>query len=396
MKSTILFFLIFLHRLPIGKMFWRKKRSNRIFILKVDAIGDSIIWLDSAKEYRKAFPNDKLVLCYKKDWEDIALQLPYFDEYIPFDQKLFFKSIKYRISFLRKINQYHYKKAINPTFSRNFFLQDWIMYNLHADEKIGSIGDYNNTNNTIAKLTDRFDYYNPKLKKIADRWYTQLFPASDGTKMELTRNAEFIRAYINSEFRSQIPQLPFALPKSDLIPSQDYVVFFMGASTERRMWDVKNFAMVASQLIEKYLIVVCGSQSEAILYEKLIEYNLDKTKIVNLCGKTNLIELMSIIQSAQFILSNETAASHIAVVTNTPSICLLGGGHYGRFQPYEVENIQEKEREILPKVAYYPMDCFGCGWICKYPLENGKWRCINAIRVDTVNEKIQKIMKIFN
>lgn len=39
------------------------------------------------------------------------------------------------------------------------------MYNLHADEKIGSIGDYNNTNNTIAKLTDRFDYYNPKLKK---------------------------------------------------------------------------------------------------------------------------------------------------------------------------------------------------------------------------------------
>ncbi len=396
MKSILLYFFIILHRFPFGKLFSTSKLSNTILILKIDAIGDSIIWLDSAKEYRNHFPNHKLVLLHKKDWTDIALKLPYFDECIAFDQNRFFKSIAYRFSLLKKINTYHYEKVINPTFSRNFFLQDWIVRQIHAKEKIGSQGDYSNTNNTIVKLTRNFDYYNSKLKKIADKWYTQLIPATSGTKMELVRNAEFIREYINPNFQASIPQLPFPLKNNALVPFQHYVVFFMGASTERRMWDIKHFAKIAVRLTEKFSVVVCGSKSESYLYDELMTYDLDKDKILNLCGKTNLIELMSIIQQADFVVSNETASSHMTVLTKTPSVCILGGGHYGRFQPYVVENIKEEDKAFLPKIASNYMDCFGCGWICKFPLENGKWKCINSIDIQKVMEKIDKIIEEFH
>ncbi len=392
MKLLILYLLIFLHRLPWRWLFLKKKKSPSILILKIDAIGDSIIWLDSAKEYRKHFPNHHLVLCYKKEWRDIALKLSYFDEFIEFDQNQYFKKIGYRYKFLKVINTYHYEQVINPTFSRNFFIQDWIIHSIYADQKIGSVGDYNNTNNTLAKLTSNFTYFNTKLKAIADPWYTTLVPASSGTKMELVRNAEFVRAYLDAGFQANIPEFPFPIERTFSLPFENYILFFMGASTERRMWDVKKFAEIASKFIEKYPIVVCGSPNENFLYESLVEHDLDKNKILNLCGKTNLIELITIIKDATWVLTNETAASHIAVATKTPSVCILGGGHFGRFQPYEVEQIEDKDKKYLPHVAYYPMDCFGCGWICKYPLIDGRWKCIHNIDVDMVVDKINEIV----
>ena len=396
MKSIILFFLIFVHRLPIGRIFRRKKMSSRILIVKIDAIGDSIIWLNSAKEYKKHFPNHTLVLCYKKDWEDIALKLRYFDEFIAFDQKRFFKSIAYRFSLLKQLNTYHYEIVINPTFSRNFFLQDWIINNIHADTKIGSIGEYCNTNNTIAKLTHNFEKYNPKLKAIADRWYTRLITTSAEPKMELIRNAEFIREYLNPQFQATIPKFPFPIEKNDKVPFEKYIIFVMGSSTERKSWETENFASVAAKLIDNYNIVVCGNKNESVLYEKLITYNFGDKHILNLCGKTNLTELISIINDADFIITNDTAASHICVATQTSSICILGGGHFGRFHPYEIEKLTDNEKLFLPKIVYHKMNCFGCGWICKYPLENGKWKCIKNIDSKIVIDKIHEIIEYKN
>ena len=59
--------------------------SNCILVIRLDAIGDSVIWLDQAKEYRKRFPNHKLVLFHNISWKDIAERLPYFDECISFN-----------------------------------------------------------------------------------------------------------------------------------------------------------------------------------------------------------------------------------------------------------------------------------------------------------------------
>ncbi len=392
MKNILLFCLILLHRLPLRILLRQKKITKSILILKLDAIGDSIIWLDSAKEYRKSFPNHRLVLCYKKDWEEIALKLPYFDAYFPFDQKRFFKRIAYRFSLLKQLNTYHYEKVINPTFSRNFFLQDWIIHNIHAKEKIGSNGDYTNTNNTIAKLTSNFNYYNPKLKKIADKWYTCLLPASSETKMELIRNAEFIRSYINPSFQSQLPIFPFDIIKTSLIPFEKYIVVVLGGSTDKKMWNVDKFAQTALHFMDKFNVVVCGGKEENELFNRFMSFGIPDEKVINLIGKTNLTELISVIKYASITLTNDTAASHITVATHTPSVCILGGGHYGRFQPYQVENIKESELFFLPKIAFYPMDCFGCGLICKYPLENGKWKCINSIEKESAIEKINEIM----
>jgi ADP-heptose:LPS heptosyltransferase len=393
LKSLALKVLILLHRIPVRIFFRTRKSNNEVLIIKIDAIGDAIVWLDTAKEYRKIYPSKKLVLLYNKAWEEIALKLPYFDEFIAFDSAQFWKSFLYRLQILSIINKHYFDVLVNPTYSRSFFYQDWLVNNIKAKEKIGSVGDYKNTNNTMAKLSRDFDTINPKLRKIGDSWYSRLVAVSPKPEMELIRNAEFIRNAYGLNFKAQLPLFPFPLPVYEPLKNRNYCVLFMGAATERRAWQVEKFAEIIDKIPADLEIVLCGGKGEAYIYDQLMSLGTVQRELINLFGKTTLIELFSIIKGAKFVITNETSASHITVATRTPSICILGGGHYGRFQPYQVEEIAEEDRKYLPATVSLKMECFNCGWICKYDLIGGRWKCVADIPVKMVEEKLAELIK---
>ena len=141
---------------------FRKEKS--ILIMRLDAIGDMIIWFDAAKEYRKYFPNTHLVLVCNKVSKEIAEALPYFDEVICLDTKKFLKSIPYRLKYLAKLKRRKFEKAINPVFSRDFFIQDTLIHNIRAEKKIGYQGNYLNTESTLLGLGKYFIKYANTLK----------------------------------------------------------------------------------------------------------------------------------------------------------------------------------------------------------------------------------------
>jgi len=57
-----------------------------------------------------------------------------------------------------------------------------------------------------------------------------------------------------------------------------------------------------------------------------------------LAGKTTIAQLVELIRNASLLIGNDSAAIHMAAATQTPSVCILGGGHYGRFLPYQPES----------------------------------------------------------
>ena len=120
MKTIFLHVLIFIHRFPLRIFFRKKTLSDTILVIKVDAIGDSVIWLDAAKEYKKHFSQQKLVLLYNKAWQGIALQLPYFDEWIAFDTKRFASTI---VSFplIETIESISLSKGVESYLFAEFF-----------------------------------------------------------------------------------------------------------------------------------------------------------------------------------------------------------------------------------------------------------------------------------
>ena len=278
---------------------------------------------------------------------------------------------RYRLSCFYKIYQRSFCVAIQPTFSREY-MGDMLTRASNASQRIGFEGDLSNI--TAAQ------------KLISDLWYSQLLEATPAQTMELKRNAEFVRGLGLKAFLADIPFIESfgALPVT-LRVTAPYIVIVPGASWVPKMWPISHFVALMKRLNDEAAtqFVLCGSADEFALCQQLITHSGLET-VKNFAGKTSLSELVEIIRHAQFVIANDTSSVHIAAATQTPAICLLGGGHYGRFLPYEIENL---EARLLPTAVSYKMDCYQCNWNCKH-IENNTQTvpCIAKIEVDKVVE----------
>ena len=126
---------------------------------------------------------------------------------------------------------------------------------------------------------------------------------------------------------------------------------------------------------------------------KILEQNTD-IPLQNWAGRTSLQELIAIIARAHILVGNETSAMHIAAAVSTPSVCIVGGGHYGRFIPYRLEMETKKP---LPVAVVHKMDCFGCNWRCIYSIPKGTSApCVEKISVNVVWNAVVKILETEN
>jgi hypothetical protein len=75
----------------------------------------------------------------------------------------------------------------------------------------------------------------------------------------------------------------------------------------------------------------------------------------------------------------------ILAAGGVPSVCILGGGHYGRFMPYpnHVDGVK-------PISVIHKMDCFGCNWQCKLTKEQDQaYPCVRDISVKQVLKAVK-------
>ena len=79
--------------------------------------------------------------------------------------------------------------------------------------------------------------------------------------------------------------------------------------------------------------------------------NSDEVKWFSVVVKTNINELIEAIRDAEFLITNETSAVHIAESVTTKSFCILGGGHFGRFLPYNKNQINSVQKFIKKWIA---------------------------------------------
>lgn len=370
-----------------------RDRLDTILLVKLDNIGDFVLWLDSAKEYKKHYANQKILLLCSKACKPLAVRLGYFDCVISVDTKRLPFDVPYRLKFLIGMCKNRFSHIINPVYSRDYFVQDILIRALRAKEKIASQGNYNNTTASLRWFgfsKNKQQQITKRLKAQADKYYTRLVPCSDSLIMELTRNAQFIRGLLDKNFKSSLPTLPFKLDKYKGLPFEKYVVLFVGASTKNRVWQANNYAAVINNINKN--IVVCGGNSDRWIYEKIKPFLDTAVNVCDLIGVTSLLDLFSVIDKACYVISNDTSAAHISALVHTSSVVLLPGNYYGRFHPYVVELSNKEEEKFLPKVVNKYMQCYNCFNVCPYVKDkNTIWPCIEAISLEDVLEKIKEI-----
>ena len=343
--------------------------AQSVMLVRLDVIGDFVLWLDSARAFRSLYPGRKLVLYANSTWAELATQLTHWDEVIAIDMVRLRGDELYRLQTFYRIHRRGFAIAIQATYSREY-MGDMLTRASGATQRIGFAGDLSNIL--------------PEKKSTSDRWYTNLIQTDSAQIMELKRNAEFIRALGLSTFISDVPQIePLLNLPEELKNSTPYAVIFPGASWEPKMWPPGKFSALINALCNRYGLtaVLCGGPAEQTLCDEVIELTgLGSAK--NFAGRTKLTELVEVIRHARFVVANDTSAIHIAVATQTPSVCVLGGGHYGRFLPYAIETTVTRE---LPKISVHKMTCFHCNWNCIHTTHSQQTvPCIDNIAVEEV------------
>jgi ADP-heptose:LPS heptosyltransferase len=340
------------------------RKKSDILLIKVDAIGDFIIWLDSAKKIRAFYLDKNISLVIDERNLDLAVSSGYFDECIPINIAKFNGNIYYRFKKLLNISSVGYIMVIHPTYSRSITLGDSIARCALAKDKIGYDGDYVNTNYI--------------LRKISDRWYTRLICANIEMRTEYEFNRHFVDALTGCKSLLSISNINF---QGDLkIIEDQYCVIFPFASWEGKTWNRHKFIEIINFIHSNFniKIVICGGKGDRIPGNSIID-ELD-FNVVNLIGETSLNDLVAIVKSAEFVLGNDSAGVHMAASLGVPSVCILGGGHYGRFLPYPVSI-----GGCPPITLQRHMNCFQCNWSCIHARQQGDpVKCVADITVQEV------------
>ena len=318
-------------------------------------------------------------------WAAWAKELGIFDDIIALERRKFDRDILYRYRLAYRLRKLGCSIAVQPTYSREWSFGDAIVRVCGAKERIGSTGDLSNIS-----LWQ---------KRIADRWYTRLISANPVLCMELVRNAEFVRGLGESKFLARVPNLRtistlwadeafIAATAGD----QQYYVLFPGASWNGKRWPVANFSQVADRIYRQtgWRGVVCGGPEDIQLAKNLCSHC--NAPLLNWAGRTDLAQLAAILSAAQLLVTNDTSVTHIAAICGVPTVCILGGGHYGRFLPYQVEQMDDRP---LPRAIVHQMPCFGCNWQCIYGYSDGiPVPCIERVTVSEVWYEIRDILEL--
>jgi ADP-heptose:LPS heptosyltransferase len=364
-----------------GLVLSRRRARNQgsgVLLVRVDAIGDFVLWSDAARalcDFQRA-QGRSVVLLANKSWASWAQEMGIADEVWALDTRQFVRSLRYRRSWLKKLRTHGFAVAIGPTYSREFLLHDSLIRATGAPERIGYYGDCSNISSWC--------------KAWSDRWYTRLI-ANPAPPTEIRRNAEFVRAVGPRDFVGKIPLIqPSGKPRHEGLPARPYTVLFPGASWIGRAWPVDSFAEIGRRLLKQgYHIVVAGGPSDASFTTPLVDAL--RPDVWDLSGKTSLSDLAEVLRDAAAILTNETSALHIGAAVGTPVVCILGGGHFGRFAPYDVEVVDPTQP--LPSFAVHKMECFGCNWHCHYSREKDEpVKCIREITVEDVWRLVERAL----
>lgn len=351
--------------------------SRAVLFVRVDNIGDFFLWLPYTKPLLNKYSTSKpAILICNQTCVDLAEAVGLFSQVIGIDLLRFNRDLIYRWRLVRQVAKLNVKIAIQPTFSREFLVGDSLIRASWAEKRIGSQGDLSNIRTWQ--------------KTISDRWYTKLVPVCSDSTMELGRNAEFLNgiglqdAQINMPF---IPKLMDLSPEKQV--GKDYFVLFPGASSPIRKWPLGYFASVANHVVDQFgwTPIVCGGPEDVLLGDQLIK-KLNVTNAINFAGLTTLPELTELLRGACLVISNETSAIHAAAAVGVPSVCVLGGGHYGRFMPYphEVDGMK-------PVPVIHKMDCFGCNWHCKWSDDSSlPYPCVSGITVSQVITGVERAL----
>ncbi len=298
----------------------RARPEKSIIILRLDRLGDYILWRNFLKEIRlsEKYRDYTITLCGNSAWIELAkiLDSQWVDYFIEIDLYRFHHPewMGYRFKRLLEINKRSYEVLLHPTFSRSPE-SDEVVRLIRAAAKTGQEGDTTNQD--------------PETKRVGDSYYSVLVTASTEAVFEFDRNRNF---FVNVLGNNDLPDSP-VIESYQNIPKEPVCVFFPGASHPARQWSARNLGDLSKRIWEKYQLKcwVLGTAAEKGLAAEIVSRGGGYVEDFMACS---MKEMLSRVASSVLVVANDSAGYHLGACLGIPTICITLAANNGRFVPY--------------------------------------------------------------
>ncbi|MGI9038173.1 MAG: glycosyltransferase family 9 protein [Gemmatimonadota bacterium] len=194
-------------------------------------------------------------------------------------------------------------------------------------------------------------------------------------------------------FDAQDPPPPPTLRRAD--PKGDSgtrrVALFPGANGPARRWPADRFAALARRLATRGIeVLVCGGPGDAALTAEVAAAPpAAARRIVDLGGRTTLLELAEAVVSCDVFVTNDTGPMHLAAALGTSIVALEGPADLRQTRPLG-DRVRTIGRFDLPCVPCVKNECPRRG--AGYELAEARRECMRLIEVDEVESVVNELL----
>jgi heptosyltransferase-1 len=143
--------------------------------------------------------------------------------------------------------------------------------------------------------------------------------------------------------------------------------FNLGASRPQKRWPTEHFIeAIKMQLSAGANIALLGGPGDTEAAEKILKAT-PSDRVIDLVGKTSIMELCAAIEECDVLISADTGAMHIAAAVGCPVVALFGSTDPNVSGPYRAEN---------SRIIYKALSCAPCN---SRPTCNGAFTCMREI-----------------
>jgi heptosyltransferase-1 len=167
---------------------------------------------------------------------------------------------------------------------------------------------------------------------------------------------------------------------SHLFPTetgQPQAVLHPGARWSTKLWPTDHWARLAEWLVRDkgFQVVITGSPGDRDLTAEIVAQA--GVPLINLAGRTSLVELAALLQQARLAVTTDTGPMHLAAALGTPVVALFGPTAPWRTGPFG-------EGHEVVRLALPCSPCFRRQ--CPEP------RCLTELSVAGAQEAVEKIL----
>lgn len=312
----------------------------KVLFIKVSALGDIIFTAHIGKRIKEMFPNFAITWLTSKQFSNISSCMPWFDNVIFRDDK------ESNLSLIKRLNKEKFDIIFNMQDNDRSAL--WSLFT-SASYKIG---------------------YHKNLQFIYDAdVYQVLGKLGIPCTMDKTVTKSLER-----------PPGPSPIGEFRQKNQGPCLAFSVGTSKERKCWPKEYWLEMSKKILKErkdVTILLLGSGDVEQSKTDFIEKGCNDKRVLNLCNKLSLTELLQVLSDSSFMVAGDTGPLHMARALGKQAIALFGP-----------TSLSYAYSDGFSRVLYTPCENMGClDWSCSDP-------CMERITVDSVYNAVMEVINV--